>query len=51
MNRELCYLALVTVFTGLLWVPYILDRIRMWGLMEAVGYPKIPAANNRGLGA
>jgi uncharacterized MAPEG superfamily protein len=42
MNRELCYLALVTAFTGLLWVPYILDRISVWGLKEAVGYPENP---------
>ena len=27
MNTELFYLILTTVFTGLLWMPYILDRI------------------------
>ena len=42
MKTELMYLALVTVFTGLLWVPYILDRVAVWGLIDAVGYPQSP---------
>ena len=42
MKTELFYLALVTVFTALLWVPYILDRIMVGGLMDAVGYPTHP---------
>jgi uncharacterized MAPEG superfamily protein len=42
MNTELFYLALVTAFTGLLWVPYILDRIAVRGMLEAVGYPENP---------
>ncbi len=42
MKTELLYLALVTVFTGLLWVPYILDRVATRGLMDAVGYPENP---------
>ena len=42
MKTELFYLALVTAFTALLWVPYILDRIAVWGLMDAVGYPANP---------
>ena len=42
MKTELWYLALVTAFTGLLWVPYILDRVRVRGLMDAVGYPENP---------
>ena len=42
MKTELMYLALVTAFTGLLWVPYILDRVSVWGLMDAVGYPDNP---------
>jgi uncharacterized MAPEG superfamily protein len=32
----------VTVFTGLLWVAYILDRIATRGLFDAVGYPENP---------
>lgn len=30
MKTELFYLTLVTAFTGLLWVPYILDRVAVW---------------------
>ena len=32
MKTELLYLVYVTILTGLLWVPYILDRIATWGL-------------------
>ncbi|MCL4744442.1 MAG: MAPEG family protein [Burkholderiaceae bacterium] len=42
MKTELFYLALVTALTGILWVPYILDRIAVRGLMDAVGYPEKP---------
>jgi len=42
MKTELFYLTLVTVFTGLLWVPYILDRVMVRGLIDAVGYPENP---------
>lgn len=42
MKTELLYLTWVTALTGLLWVPYILDRISVWGLSEAVGYPANP---------
>jgi uncharacterized MAPEG superfamily protein len=42
MKTELVYLTWVTALTGLLWVPYILDRISVWGLIEAVGYPANP---------
>ena len=42
MKTELFYLALVSAFTGLLWVPYILDRVAVRGLMAAVGYPDNP---------
>ena len=42
MKSELVYLTLVTALTGLLWVPYILDRIFVWGLSDAVGYPANP---------
>ena|SRR5688572_13899714 len=42
MKTELQYLVYVTAFTGLLWVPYILDRIAKWGLVGAVGYPQNP---------
>jgi uncharacterized MAPEG superfamily protein len=42
MKTELLYLVLVTALTGLIWVPYILDRIATRGLMDAVGYPENP---------
>lgn len=42
MKTELWYLVLVTALTGLLWVPYILDRIATGGLADAVGYPAQP---------
>lgn len=42
MKTEMLYLVLVTALTGLLWVPYILDRVAVRGLMDAVGYPENP---------
>ena len=42
MKPELFYLGLVTVLTGLLWLPYILDRIMVQGLTDAVSYPANP---------
>ena len=42
MKTELAYLVWVTVLTGLMWIPYILDRLAVWGLTETVGYPENP---------
>jgi len=42
MKTELLYLVWVTVLTGLLWVPYVLDRAGVWGLTDTVGYPDNP---------
>ena len=42
LTTELTYLALVTVLTGLLWVPYILNTIAVRGLVNTVGYPADP---------
>ncbi len=42
MKTELLYLTYVTALTGLLWVPYILDRLATWGLTDTVGYPDNP---------
>ena len=42
VNTALQYLALSSVFTGLLWVPYVLDTILVRGLFDAVGYPENP---------
>ena len=46
MKTELLYLVWVTALTGLIWIPYILDRIAVWGLTEAVGYPENPKAQS-----
>ncbi len=42
MKPELFYLACVTALTGLLWMPYIIDRLMVRGLADAVGYPENP---------
>ena len=42
MKPELCYLALVTALTAVLWVPYALNRIAVLGLIPTVGYPVNP---------
>ena len=42
MTLELKYLVLVTALTAILWVPYILNRVAVWGLADAVGYPANP---------
>jgi len=42
MKTELMYLVWVAALTGLLWIPYILDRIAVWGLTDTVGYPASP---------
>lgn len=43
MTTELTYLAYVTAFTAVLWVPYILNRLLVGkGLLHEVGYPDQP---------
>ncbi len=42
MKPELTYLAWVTVLTALIWIPYVLDRIAVWGIADTVGYPENP---------
>jgi len=42
MKTELLYLVYVTALTGLLWIPYILDRFAVWGIGDTVGYPASP---------
>src|ERR1700754_339999 len=39
MTRELFWLALTGIFTGLLWVPYILNRCQVRGLGGAMANP------------
>ncbi len=43
MSSELMSLTAVTVFTAVLWMPYILNLIAVRGIMDAVGYPDNPA--------
>jgi len=43
MSSELMNLTAVTVFTAILWMPYILNTIMVRGLFDAVGYPEDPA--------
>jgi len=39
MSGELKWLTLTVILTGILWVPYILDRIMVRGLMGAMANP------------
>ncbi|MDI3471361.1 MAG: hypothetical protein OJF62_003424 [Pseudolabrys sp.] len=39
MTKELLWLTLTVILTGLLWIPYILDRIVVRGLMGAMANP------------
>ena len=42
MKPELMILTWATVFTGVLWMPYIIDRLLVRGIIDAVGYPTDP---------
>jgi uncharacterized MAPEG superfamily protein len=44
MSKELFWLTLTTAMTGLFWLPYILDRIIVRGLMGAMANPSPSAA-------
>jgi uncharacterized MAPEG superfamily protein len=39
MSRELMWLTLTVILTGLMWVPYILDRVTIRGVMGAMANP------------
>jgi uncharacterized MAPEG superfamily protein len=39
MTKELMWLTLTVILTGILWIPYILDRCRVRGLMGAMANP------------
>ena len=39
MSRELMWLTLTVILTGLLWVPYIIDRAMVRGLMGSMANP------------
>jgi len=42
MTPELKYLALISAFTALIWIPYILNVISNNKMSDAVGYPDQP---------
>ena len=42
MSKELVYLAWVSLFTAVMWIPYILNTIAVRGIVDAVGYPQNP---------
>ena len=42
MTPELKYLAMISVFTALIWMPYILDILSKNKISDAVGYPDSP---------
>ena len=39
MTKELLWLTLTVILTGVLWIPYILDRIMVRGMMGAMANP------------
>ena len=39
MSRELMWLTLTVILTGLLWIPYIIDRAMVRGLMGSMANP------------
>jgi uncharacterized MAPEG superfamily protein len=39
MSKELFWLTLTVAMTGLIWVPYILDRMMVRGMMGALANP------------
>ena len=42
MKPEMSSLVLISTFTGLLWIPYVLNRIVVRGIVSTVGYPVDP---------
>jgi len=46
MKPELTYLTLITALTGLLWIPYVLDRFATRGIADTVGYPENPKSQS-----
>jgi uncharacterized MAPEG superfamily protein len=42
VNTQLQYLTYVTLFTAVMWIPYILHMIVVRGVVDAVGYPANP---------
>jgi uncharacterized MAPEG superfamily protein len=44
MSTELFFLTLSAGLCAIMWAPYVLARIKSWGLVNAVGYPDNPPA-------
>lgn len=42
MTPELTYLAMISIFTALMWIPYILNVLANNKMSDAVGYPDTP---------
>ena len=42
MSTELLYLTWSAALCVVLWIPYIVARTNVWGLVDAVGYPDDP---------
>lgn len=42
MKSELVSLALISTFTAIMWLPYVLNRIMAGGLAATIGYPAEP---------
>ena len=42
MKPELMSLVCATILTAVIWIPYVLDRMAVWGLSDTVGYPENP---------
>ena len=42
MTSELTNLTWVVALTGVIWMPYILNTMKVRGLMDAIGYPTDP---------
>ncbi|HEY4773765.1 MAG TPA: MAPEG family protein [Xanthobacteraceae bacterium] len=40
MSRELFWLTLTVALTGLLWIPYMIDRCAVRGIMATLGNPR-----------
>lgn len=39
MSREIMWLTLTVILTGVLWIPYVLDRVMVRGLMGSMANP------------
>jgi len=42
MKIELFWLALTILLTAMMWIPYILNAMMVWGILETMGYPEDP---------